>query len=63
MMAIARAQIGAGLRDADDRLAGSELRAGEAVVEIAFEIERRHSRIVRIVEPQLRTQTARLRRL
>ena len=60
MMAVARAEIGAGLRDADDRLARGQLLAGEAVIEIALEIERGHARIVRIVEPQLRAQTARL---
>src|SRR4029077_12459242 len=60
MMAIAWAEIGAGLSDADDRAAGGQFGAREAIIEIAFEIERRHSRIVGIVEPQLRPQ-ARLR--
>ena len=56
VMAVARRQIRAGLRDADDRLAGAQLLAGQAVVEIALEIERGHARVVGIVEPQLRAQ-------
>src|SRR5262249_21908382 len=56
VMTIARAEIGTGLRDADDRAAGGQFGAGEPVIEIALEIERCHSRIVGIVEPQLRAQ-------
>ena len=56
VMAVAWRQVGAGLRDADDRLAGAKLRSGQAVVEIALEIERRHAGVVRIVEPELRAQ-------
>ncbi len=51
MMAIAWAEIGAGLGDADDRAARGQFGAREPVIEIALEIERRHSRIVGIVEP------------
>ncbi len=60
VMAIARREIGAGLRDADDWLAGRELRLGQSVVEIALEIERCHPGVVGIVEPQLRAQALRL---
>src|SRR5271169_6323328 len=56
MMAIARTQIRAGLRDADDRLARREFLACQPVIEVALQIERGHARIVRIVEPQLRAQ-------
>ena len=59
VMAVAGAQVGAGLRDADDRLAGCQFVAGQAVIEVALQIERRHARIVGIVEPQLRAQTRR----
>src|SRR6266702_7175812 len=58
MVAVAGGEVIAGLRDADDRLAGLELGAGEAVVQIALQIERRHARIVRVVEPFLRTKVA-----
>ena len=56
MVAVARRQVGAGLRDADDRLAAHDLAAGEAVVEVALEIERGRARIVGIVEPRLRAE-------
>ena len=56
VMAIAGRKIGAGLRDADDRLARAELGGRQAEIEIALEIERRHARVLRIVEPQARTQ-------
>ncbi len=51
MMAVARRQIVAGLRDADDRLAGLQFLPGQAVIEIALEIERGHAGVVRVVEP------------
>ena len=53
---VARAQVGAGLRNADDRTARRQFLAGEAEIEIALQIERGHARIIRIVEPQLRAQ-------
>ena len=56
VMAVAGRQVRAGLRDADDRLAGAQLLAGQAVVQVALEIERGHARIVGIVEPELRAQ-------
>src|SRR5260370_31172969 len=56
MMAVARCEIRAGLGNADDGLAGAQFVLGEAVVEIALQIERRHARIVGVVEPQLRAQ-------
>jgi hypothetical protein len=61
VMAIARAQVGAGLGDADYRLAGCELGAREPVIDIALQVERGHARIIRVVEPQLRPQTGSLR--
>ena len=51
VMAVAGRKIGAGLGDADDRLAGAQFAGRQAEIEIALEIERRHSRVVRIVEP------------
>src|SRR5690606_15281811 len=51
MVAVAGAEIGAGLGDADDRLARHQLLAAEAEIEIALEIERGHIGVVRIVEP------------
>src|SRR5262249_58401566 len=54
---VAGAQVRAGLRDADNRFAGRQLLTRQSVIEVALEIERGHARIVRIVEPQLRTQT------
>ena len=51
VMAVAGRKIVAGLRDADDRLAGLQLMPGQAVIEIAFQIERGHSGVVRVVEP------------
>src|SRR6516164_3202919 len=56
MVTIARAQIRAGLSDADDRAPRRQFGPGQSIIEIALEIERVHSRIVGIVEPQLRTQ-------
>ena len=51
MVAVARRQIIAGLRDTDDRFAGLQFLTGQAVIEVALEIERGHARIVRVVEP------------
>ena len=56
MMTIAGRQIAAGLRDADDRLAGLQLLERQAEVHIALEIERRHVGVGGIVEPGARTQ-------
>ena len=65
VVAVAGGKVGAGLRDADDRLAAHDLAAGQAVVEVALEIERGRAGIVGIVEPQLRPEArlAVLRRL
>ena len=52
VMTIAGRKIGAGLRDADDRLAGAQLAGGQAEIEVALEIKGRHARVVRIVEPE-----------
>ena len=51
VMAIAGRKVVAGLGDADDRLAGLQLLPGQAVIEVALEIERGHARIMRVVEP------------
>ena len=58
VVTVARREVGAGLGDADDRLARLEFLARQPVVEIAFEIERRHVRVARIVEPRARAQRA-----
>jgi hypothetical protein len=42
----------AAIGDADERLAGLQLLAGEAVVEIALQVERGHAGILRVVEPE-----------
>ena len=57
-MAIAGRKIRAGLRDADDRLAGAQLAGRQAEIEVALDIERRHARVVRIVEPLPGSQRA-----
>jgi hypothetical protein len=56
MVAVARRQIGAGLGDADDRFARLQFLAGDAVVEVALDIGRRHLAVAGIVEPHLRAQ-------
>ncbi len=56
MVTVTGRQVGAGLRDADDRLAGGQLFLGQAPVEVALEIERRHARVLGIVEPELRAE-------
>src|SRR3954464_9490460 len=58
MVAVAGGEVVAGLGDADDRLAGLKLGAGETVVQIALQIESGHARIMRIVEPFLRAKVA-----
>ena len=58
VMAIAGRKIRAGLRDADDRLAGAQFAGRQAEIEIALEIKRRHSRVVGIVEPLPGSQRA-----
>ena len=60
VMAVAGGKIVAGLRDADDRLAGLQFLTGQAVIEIAFEIERGHARVMRVVEPFEGTELASL---
>jgi hypothetical protein len=56
VMPVARNEVAAGLGDADDRPAGLELRAREAVVQVSLQIERRHLGIARVVEPQAASQ-------
>src|SRR3954451_22372681 len=57
-MTVAGRQVVAGLRDADDRAPGLQLFPGQAVVEVALKVERRHARVVRIVEPELASKVA-----
>jgi len=58
MMSVARAEIGAGLRDADNRFAGLQLMPGQPVIQVALEVERGHSRVMRVVEPLAGTELA-----
>ena len=58
VMAVAGRQIIAGLRDADDRLAGLQLLPGQAVIQVALEVERGHSGVVRVVKPLAGTEFA-----
>ena len=51
MVTVARRQVVAGLRDADDRLAGLQFFAGQAIIEVALQIERGHPGIVWVVKP------------
>src|SRR5215204_1424088 len=53
VVAVARREIGAGLGDADDRLARLQLLRSQAEIEVALDIERGHSGIV---EPEARTK-------
>ena len=50
-MPVARRQVGAGLGDADDRLAALQFLARDAEIGVALDIQRRHRRVVGIVEP------------
>ena len=56
MVAVAGCQVGARLGDADDRPARLQLLAGETVVEIALEIERRHVDVGVVEPPVLRPE-------
>src|SRR5258705_527592 len=58
VMAITRRKIVARLRNADDRLAGLQLMPGQAVIEVALEVECGHSRVVGVVEPLAGTEFA-----
>ena len=58
VMPIAGSEVVSGLSDADDRPPGLQLFAGQAVVEIALQIERRHARVVGIIEPELASKVA-----
>ena len=49
-------EVGAGLGDADDRLAGHQLFAAEAEIEVALEVKRCHVDVIGIVEPGARAQ-------
>src|SRR4029078_12788027 len=51
MMPVAGREVVAGLGDADDWLAGLQFFPGQAVVQVTLEIERGHSRVMRVVEP------------
>ena len=56
VMPVAGREVRAGLRDADDRLARLQLLAAQPVVQVALQVERRHVRVARIVEPGARAQ-------
>src|SRR6202040_512049 len=58
VMAITRRKIVAGLRNADDRLSGLSFVPSQAVIKIALEVERGHSRVVRVVKPLAGTEFA-----
>lgn len=51
MMAIARRQIRAGLRDPDNRLSRHELLLGHPVVQIPLDIERHHAGVALAIKP------------
>ena len=51
VVAVARGEVGAGLRDADDRLAAAEFLGGDAVVHVALEVERGHRGVGGFVKP------------
>jgi hypothetical protein len=56
VMPVARDEVAAGLRDADDRPTGLELRGREAEVQVSLQVERHHLGIARVVEPQAASQ-------
>ena len=56
MMPVAGGQVRSGLRQRDDRAPVAQFLAGQAVIEVTLGIERRHLRIVGIVEPLPRAQ-------
>ena len=56
MVAVAGREVGAGLRDADDRLAALQLLARQAVIHVALEVERGQRGIERLVEPAAAAQ-------
>ena len=58
VMAVAGRQIAAGLGDADDRPAAVQLGERQAEIHVPFEVERRHGRIARSVEPFAAAQPA-----
>jgi putative ABC transport system ATP-binding protein len=50
---VAGHEVRSGLRDPDDRTLGLQLTLGEALVLVALQVERRHPRVVGVVEPFL----------
>ena len=60
MVPVAGGQIRSGLCQSNDRTPVAQLFAGQAVIQIALGIKRRHLRIVGIVEPLPRAQLFRL---
>ena len=58
VMAVAGREVAAGLGDADDRPAAMQLGQGQAEIHVALEIERRHGRVARRVEPVAAAQPA-----
>src|SRR3546814_20680977 len=61
MMPVAWHQIAPRLRDPDDRPVALQLLQAQPVIEIALDIQRRHVRITRIVEPPTRPQAPAIR--
>ena len=53
---IAGGKIVCRLRDSDDRPTGLEFTEGHSVIEESFDIQRRHSRVARVVPPLLGSQ-------
>ena len=56
MMAVAGRQVRPGLSNADDWLAGAKFRRSKPVIHVALKVERGHTGIFRIVEPELGAQ-------
>ena len=56
MVPVAGCEVGAGLRDADDRPARLQLVPGQPEVQIALQVERRHVGLLVVVPPVLATQ-------
>src|SRR6056297_672513 len=54
---VARRDVAAGLRNADDRAPALKLVARVFLVLVALDVKRGHARVVRIVEPFLRPET------
>src|SRR5690554_6697720 len=56
MMAVAVGKFAVCLRDADNPTPRLKFVAGQPEIQVALEIERRHARVARVVEPEAATQ-------